>query len=182
MLVLPISKLSGNCSRSSQLTRRQDYDRTCFHFEVDIAGTSVEKLCNGARTWHDMLDLHDTHAWHDTSQYYYDHNHCYYYFYHEVICSDMTLYARTWHDMRQPACPHDVTWHDVTGCDTARRVLPCNVASVHGMTCYAGLTCTLHPTILCNYMNGMTQFNSSRGASTFGDARFADSWRSPEIT
>mmetsp|Transcript_37020 Transcript_37020/g.85451 ORF Transcript_37020/g.85451 Transcript_37020/m.85451 type:complete len:524 (-) Transcript_37020:62-1633(-) len=25
-----------------------DYDRTCFHCEVDIAGTSVEHLCNGA--------------------------------------------------------------------------------------------------------------------------------------
>jgi len=25
-----------------------DYDRTCFHFEVDIRGTSIEHLCNGA--------------------------------------------------------------------------------------------------------------------------------------
>jgi len=25
-----------------------DYDRTCFHFEVDIKGTSIEHLCNGA--------------------------------------------------------------------------------------------------------------------------------------
>jgi len=31
-----------------KLLTPKDYDRTCFHFEVDIAGTSVEKLCNGA--------------------------------------------------------------------------------------------------------------------------------------
>jgi sulfite reductase (NADPH) flavoprotein alpha-component len=31
-----------------RLLTPQDYDRTCFHVEVDIAGTSIEKLCNGA--------------------------------------------------------------------------------------------------------------------------------------
>mmetsp|Transcript_66125 Transcript_66125/g.123375 ORF Transcript_66125/g.123375 Transcript_66125/m.123375 type:complete len:527 (-) Transcript_66125:94-1674(-) len=31
-----------------RLLTPKDYDRTCFHCEVDIAGTSIEHLCNGA--------------------------------------------------------------------------------------------------------------------------------------
>jgi len=31
-----------------KLLTPQDYDRTCFHCEVDIKGTSIEQLCNGA--------------------------------------------------------------------------------------------------------------------------------------
>jgi len=31
-----------------KLLTPEDYDRTCFHFEVDIAGTPIEHLCNGA--------------------------------------------------------------------------------------------------------------------------------------
>jgi len=31
-----------------KLLTPEDYDRTCFHVEFDIAGTSIEHLCNGA--------------------------------------------------------------------------------------------------------------------------------------
>eukprot|EP00928_Gymnodinium_smaydae_P008878 TRINITY_DN1326_c1_g1_i1.p1 TRINITY_DN1326_c1_g1~~TRINITY_DN1326_c1_g1_i1.p1 ORF type:complete len:518 (-),score=122.03 TRINITY_DN1326_c1_g1_i1:260-1768(-) len=31
-----------------KLLTPEDYDRTCFHFEVDIAGTCLEGLCNGS--------------------------------------------------------------------------------------------------------------------------------------
>jgi len=31
-----------------KLLTPEDYDRTCFHIEVDIAGTSIENACNGA--------------------------------------------------------------------------------------------------------------------------------------
>ena len=31
-----------------KLLTPEDYDRTCFHIEVDIAGTSIEHACNGA--------------------------------------------------------------------------------------------------------------------------------------
>mmetsp|Transcript_43448 Transcript_43448/g.123900 ORF Transcript_43448/g.123900 Transcript_43448/m.123900 type:complete len:522 (+) Transcript_43448:88-1653(+) len=31
-----------------KLLTPEDYDRTCFHVEVDIRGTSIEHLCNGA--------------------------------------------------------------------------------------------------------------------------------------